>query len=393
MAELLSPSKTLERALQIVGTFIGYEWLEHPKQSQTAPEDHHPLIHCWHGAKQALVLGDSAIKESEQAASLITLASCLQSAHRHSVFDANHTRQELKGANTFGHEFYVLQVADWYVRLGCDEVKTNPTRHDITIRVKGSPVYVECKKKEPLSERDIKVDVVWGRLYERMDRKMDEAGVNAIVWVDAVTDPLEADIDRLVGEFGDLLGKGRDITEQLHDGKYTIRVKLTPPPGEVIRASGLRWEPWGQFEKGTFAVTVTKDGPQMWDVRHFLFNSREDRDYMKTVLYSLNQASRQLPKEGPGIVHIDIAQPSSQTPINSRLSEISQRLVRKLAGIQYRRINAVVLSCTYFDPDKGMVVSFGQSLHRNPRSLLPTGFHIAGTPNGSEKAKLLVPHL
>jgi len=319
----------------------------------------------------------------------MALASCLVICPRMSCFRAEHTRQELMDVRQFGHEFYVLRVADWYKRLGHNVEIHPPPGHDITISIGGFPTHLECKTKRPLAERDIRVEAVWERMYELMNKEMDRAGINAIVYVDSATDPVDEDLGRLIGTFRTLLDEGRNITALLHDNKYKITIRLTPRPGEAIKTAGLKWRPWGQFERGTSAVKVTKEGAQWWDVRHFFFNSREDRDYVKTVLYSLAQAGKQLPKEGPGIVYIEVAPPSGQTPIGRRLSEIRQRLVRELRDGHNRRVNAVILSCTHFEPPEGLTVNFASVFHPNPRAPLPTGFHVAGTREDSGNSKIL----
>jgi len=378
----------LKQAMDIVGSFIGWAWLEDPRKRKLKPELRHTLIRYWDGALQAVAQGNSPIVNSEDAACIMTLASCMVICPEMSGFHAKETRHKLMEAGEFEHEFFMLRVVDWYKRLTRNVEFHPPPGHDITISIEESLVHIECKTKRPASEKDIIVEEVWEKMYELMNRAMDKAGVNAIVYVDSTIDPLVEDIGGLIAVFRTLLNEGRSVTTKLNN-KYRITITLTPPLGEPIKTAGFRWRPWGQFERGTSAVKVTKDGPQWWDVRHFFFNSREDRDYMKRVLYSFSEAKKQLPKEGSGVIHIEVVQPSGKTTISNRLEELKRRLSRELKGNLNRRVNAVVLSCTHFKPPEGLATDFTSVFHTNPRTLLPTGFHVAGTREDSEDKKVL----
>jgi hypothetical protein len=314
---------------------------------------------------------------------------------------------------------YEIHVAAAYVRRGYEATLHGAAEgHDITVLCGEKPVYIECKRKDRETQRDLAASRVWISVTEATLGLMQRKQLNGVVFVRSEKDPSACDVGQVVSKIQDILEQFRlgsedsDVTLTFDSGTNTFTVSLCdmaagghmPRVANVLQISSIRTS--DELFRGLMRLLArvrrgfetARSVVEVWppfdatdqlrrSVRRFTSfrfacaGSDEQRDYVKTVLQTLAEARDRLPPSGPGIVYIDI--PSlHRVPVDERLEQIGEGLEPQLRA-QNTRINALILTNTSPAPNPALtgradelVTSAYRIMHEGPQTPLPPEFEV-----------------
>lgn len=406
----------LQSSLTYLNDVCGGNWLSRSGKLWARSAWHHPVISAYHFACKALEEGDQAVLRSEHALQVVFWSGNMAASEE--LIDLKRFRQRVRLPKDCEKLMYELQAASGYRSLGYDIEfgDTSEQGNDFTVMTELGPIYVECKKKGE-TERDKRVANVWQLAQAAIIRAMKVTKRYAYVFLESSRDPVETDVAnigcvvqrQLAGALersfkeGDLWFRIEHIrpagfTERGHFGLLVIsypsesgkscEAELADHQGYTGRRMGPLWP--AKPQHGLFECSARKLPSGETEVSNVMamgFRSLEQRDYVTTILNSLNEVRKrkQLPACGPGIICIETAIPYGGVTVEQRMDEIAGALRLKLRGEANRRISAVLITCTgkmpltYTFGGKRVTlpcihISSNELKHDNPLRPLPSAF-------------------
>ena len=387
----------------LVENFIGKSWLE----EELKQKEPHPLAFWYKKTKEDYDTFNKTGKGpfNEQTFYFIQFAKNLGKVMN--VIDKDRFRERLRDNKKFEKVSYEIQIATKYIDDGYNvtfvkegELKTP----DLKIQTKSGTVYVECKKKDQATARDIEVQTIWEEVSRRLSEKMNILKLNYSFNIFSDSDPLREDIDYLVEEISKLLLK--HFVGQVKIGKFRVVLQKTTDYDLPLEANKISFRlpinldysepqfevmakgPHTEFQTHAQAKFQTQRFPSYLNVsiqsdedllfrnfRFFGFKSANEPDRIKGIIEAFEDAYEQIPPSGPGIIYIDIfIYPS---PVQQDLIRLDQMINGKLNVIH--RVNAVVLTTSFFVKEKEKLSLRGIHkiiYNKNPKTILPNNFVI-----------------
>ena len=415
----------LRSAIKAIEDLVGAEWLSTRVQRWASRDWKHPLISDFRyslHSLESLTDGNQGALHNEQVLRVQRLGGDLRSLEN-ATLDWAEFKARLRDTGESEKVMYEIHIAAAYARGG-HEVKLHGAAEgcDMTVFCGEESAYLECKRKDRGTQRDLAARRVWIRVTEATLELMERKQLNGIVYVRSEKDPLDRDVEQVVSKIEESLEQFRlgnadpEVTLTLDSGANTFMVALRDLAAgghmpnianQILIASihtseelnphitrlnaRLRRGFEAIFEIGRSHVGVWPSFDATDQIKRsvrritsFKFaygSSMEQRDYVKGALQSLAEARDRLPPTGPGIVYIDIPSPHG-VPVDERLEQIGEGLEPQLRG-QNKRINALILTNTSPSPNPALtgradelVTSAYRIVHEAPRTPLPPEFEL-----------------
>lgn len=246
---------------------------------------------------------------------------------------------------------------------------------DLCVYVHGKPVYVECKSLDDLSRGETRL---WEQMITRLTkglRRYKRCWVVSIYASSKIDGRTMENVCRQVNE---------DIRCGIMETRIvgtTIRIEYsnickweTEHPLPLV-FHNTRQAPLGCAEADVYNKNWTGfyRNPRMVQIFPF-----EGGDIRRRLLAEIKRARSQLPREGPGIVHLEI--PLTVGPRFLKVVDDSWESVFRTLNKDTKRINAIVLTGTLFQADPQLPISQNYYLipHLEPRNGLPRDFSPLG---------------
>jgi hypothetical protein len=295
----------------------------------------------------------------------------------------------LKQIDSFDAAAFEVEVAASYVAQSytvefIEEGTERTPDLEVTIH-DGRTFLVECKCREPGTERDKRVESIWTRLETSLLSYLRPRRLNYLILIKARTDPDWEDVDYLkeiilnaVKLEGMKSGSGWAVADPRE--KFEILVRKLSDPDEVIQTNQMGLVTTESFDQGVFGGEWMIDDARKSFARNpmFLgFKTATPPDWISGVVNLLDTARGQLPESGPGIVWIRIPDVSWKEGVIEPLERVEELLKDKLTGQHNRRINAAFVMKRVFeqaevDGNPGLVCRplVIRIDHNNPRTVL-----------------------
>jgi len=414
----MTVTKSLSQGLIDLNILCGGNWLSKASTRWRKSAWIHSIVSAYHYASEVLNRGDEAILQNEHALKILFWQRNISGAL--DLIDLCRFQQRIRDVKDCDKVLYEIQVATLYRNSGYDVTFQDVSQQGYEFKVSNETgaVYMECKKKGE-TERDRQALRAWEQLRAAIEKSMVITQRYAYIFLQTTRDPMESDVPHIESLIQNLLTENTegDVTQ----GDYWVRIEHIRPPDFTERASflgilypstashgnpisvttkpsarlpsGPHWPKKPQY--AVFQCEANPVGGSLAEARKIMaigFKSLEERDYITTVINSFDEVRRrkQLPSSGPGIIYIEIGQPSGGVTVEQRFDEIEKAIRLKMRGKWNRRVNAVVLTCTgkmpvnaIYDGKKktlpGIVTLARIIPHDNPRSPLPDGFNLLPT--------------
>lgn len=220
--------------------------------------------------------------------------------------------------------------------------------------------WVECKCRDILTERDKKINVIWTELESALLREFGPKKINAAIIVKSLRDPVRDDIDGLLSFILDCTNNAqvsnpgeaeeiRSISD--HTNNYQIAVNILSNADEVIESQGISFNSSEKLDRMTMLAEMKIDKNNKSFVKNPImigFKNAIPSDKVSGIIHGFKSAVGQLPKEGPGVVWIRVADNSWNDNLDQSFAQAESLLKSELTGVQNQRINTVYLMTRIF---------------------------------------------
>ena len=393
----------LRESIETITGIVGTRWISRRLQQATArtkprnlrtysflrPQPHHPLVELFLEFDRWRETGSRA----EPALAIVRiglLAESLKLVRAQAGFDK--LVQRLKKSREFESAAFEAEVAASYLKRSwtVEFVETGDSRTP-DLRVKrgdGSPLWVECKRRDQLTKRDKLVKSIWDDLALSLLKEIGPRRLNYFVGVASTHDPQRRDVERLrhfilssidsggIGGFDPVSQTTKMVG--VFDGEYQFVVQKLAEPDETRIEYPVSTETITSFDVSKCGWEKSPDSLKPPIVRNPLFiglKSYSLPDRVSGVVHALKAAVGQIPEDGSGVVWIRVPDNQWAYALDSSLARVKELLQHELSGDQNRRINAVIVATGGFrNVQKDGLEALGYELlqvvieHSNPRT-------------------------
>ena len=336
----------------------------------------HPFIRIWNS------------KNPEDVAYLVSLAENLDTLRKgeekRTVEGFDRILTDLK-EDKFESTVFEALIAAGYAKFGYKIVlppeggEREGKNVDIEVKVNDETIYVECKKKSRITDRDRKVSHIWNEIRDHLLSYLSRKSKNYLIIVKFQSDPTNADIEYVEGLLKDYIDKSEEGRFADETKRFGFTLKMIAEKDEVIDDSGFRIETNESLDNvamvGDFMVDDKKN-PHYKNPKFIGFKCAIPPDFIKGVEKNFEKARKQIPQEERGLICIEV---DNRSTIND-LMAIEDIIKRKMKG-QNRRINAVILVMQQYIKEKDYAALKWASkiiYNTNPKINLPKGFRMVG---------------
>lgn len=392
----------LAESIETITAIVGTRWISRRLQQAAArtkprtlrtysflrPQPHHPLVELFLEFERWRETGARA----EPAPAIVRiglLAESLKLVRAQAGFDK--LVQRLKKSSEFESAAFEVEVAASYLKRSwtVEFVETGDNRTpDLRVeRGDGSPLWVECKRRDQLTKRDKLVKSIWDDLALSLLKEMGPRRLNYFVGVASTHDPQRRDVARLQHFILDSIESGgiggfdpvSQTTKMVSDidGEYEFVVQKLADPDETRIDYPVSTETITSFDVSKCGWEKSQDSLKQPIVRNPVFiglKSHSLPDRVSGVVHALKAAVGQIPKDGSGVVWIRVPDNQWAYALDSSLGRVKELLQHELSGDQNRRINAVIVATGRFrNVRKDGLEALGYELlqvvieHSNPR--------------------------
>jgi hypothetical protein len=299
-----------------------------------------------------------------------------------------HILERLRKPEEFHATAFEIEVAASYLNRGwtVEFIETGRNRSpDLEVtRPDGSRFWAECKRKDEMTERDLRNEAFFDDLKDRLYKAWGPSKQNFGLQIEFAGDPQRA-------ELNDICELSLELGRQLNTGPAAGRLPVsasTVGTGHTICLHYLADPDVAQAyvpidyggDSSEFMAERTETlymGPLMRNPKVFDFRLQTPPDKYQSVINSFNSAVGQIPESGPGVIWIRIPFPDSYARAAADLDKMLSKVQGELTGGQNRRVNAVLISARWFsdEPNEGKeAISYRHDCrvleHPQPRSTL-----------------------
>lgn len=240
------------------------------------------------------------------------------------------------------------------------EEGTEKTPDLLVSPVNGRPFFVECKRRDALTERDRKLNAVWKELESRLLRLMGPQRLNYLVVIRAKVDPKMDDLDYmyqkivksfLTGGLGRMDASTRTVTPMDdEDGRFQFAVTKLAEADQMLESRQVEIKTVDEFDRVIIGFEQKNDGDKSF-IRNpviILLKTEAPPDRVTGIVDAFKTATRQLPEGGPGVVWIRVADSSWRRELGESFSRARRLIAEQLTGDWNRRVNAVFIMTRTF---------------------------------------------
>jgi len=257
----------------------------------------------------------------------------------------------LKDIKEFESTFFEIEVAAFYIKedwkIEFIEESTHKTP-DMKARKNHITMWIECKRRKLITERDTNIKVYWNKLQQKLLKYLTKTKINIAIIIKSLEDPLVSNMNELYdfiinsirnGGIGDYsLQSGEIIFKKVLSNKYEITIKLLSKEDDIISQNDFI------LPDGFMSIlSLHTSNTSIMNPILLGFKDNQESDKVSGIVNSFKSAVKQLPKTGPGCIWIRIPD-DAWGEDDLSLARAITLLEKEMQGTQNRRINHVVLS-------------------------------------------------
>lgn len=296
---------------------------------------------------------------SQDVIKLFNLGEALECTRSQKGFDRLIHR--LKQIDEFDAAAFEVEVAASYVARGYgvefieESIDRTPDLKVTTHNEKD--FWVECKRRDPGTERDKKIESIWAQLEISLLSYIKPRQLNYLIFVKAQIDPEWEDVAVLKELVLDLV-KARE-KEGISKGtildpseKFEILVEKLSDPDEEFEIDNMGLFTTEKLDQGVFGCEwmINEKGKSFARNPIFIgFKTVTPPDWISGVVNLIDAARGQLPESGAGVVWIRIPDVSWKEGVIEPLERIEELVKEKLTGNDNRRMNSVFVMKRVFE--------------------------------------------
>jgi hypothetical protein len=317
-------------------------------------------------------------------------------------------KNRLKQLAEFDAAAFEAEVASSYIAKGwaVEFVEEGDQRSpDLKVTTgDGTLFWVECKRRDELTERDKNIHRFWIDLESGLLRVLGPNKLNFAILVKALVDPDRstlADFTRFILQMIDKGGIG-SINQETNEiraapdptGKFNVLVHRLAAPDEEIKTSSIGLRASEDFDRVLIGAEAKKDEAAQTYFRNpviVAFKNTQPSDKVTGIINAFKSAVGQLPEEGPSVVWIRIPDNAWVDKLDRSFNQAEGLIKSELTGNHNQRVNAVILMTRVFrklqEADKtGLAYSpvTMTIVHQNPRCPVQTLSY--NSPDKSQKS-------
>lgn len=340
----------------------------------------HPFAIWWDSFKKDIQNSKATGKMmlSENSLRVITLLSALEDIEN--VPNFIRILNSIRGKGTFYSAFFEANIASIYFNRG-NEIKIqeegiikNKRVSDFILNAISGDVFLECKSLENFN---LKESPLWNQLIQRIHGILKKYKKSWEVNIFAGKQINGKDMEQLCLKIGIDI-KNNNIGEKVIDKYFKVNYKkLYEWDQKIYGAIQIHRAEIGSFETEMLvneSYIQISQNCTLVQVMPYI-----ELDVSERLIREFKKAVGQIPKSGPGIIHIEI--PYSKGEQLLKVIDIAYPQIYKKLNLESRRVNAVVIS--------GAVIEYGTETplvynhyvvpNNNPRTKLPGDYYIIGT--------------
>lgn len=342
----------------------------------------HPLMWPWLACTGTVPSAVQVHANNFEVALLRGLSATLGSVWPHLDGESRALAQtRLRDKDRWEKTFYELRIAAHYATSGLPvRVVPEDQRHpspDLKVTTEAGGVFIECKKKDLVTQRDKAYAGFWNAFRDRAMARLEKLQRSVSVIIVADDDPELREIDYLIGGIEQALARGLQGTVYDNE-KFTLTWETLAPwdariPGD-FQANFVNVDHIAMH----LDVEIGMSPGEQWsrNIRILGVRSNHRPNRLPSVLANVRTAAKQLPEMACGLVYVELPLPPSER-FDYEVEQLASGLEKQLRTVN-RRVNAVVLTASGLIATGPGQLVFAQRQravwHADPRTPLPTGF-------------------
>ena len=356
---------------------IGLSWM---KALETRAK-FHPFATWWQSFKKDIEKSKSrgSLLLSQRSHLLLNMLSHLRVIE--TLPNIERIIKSIKDRSTFYSAIFEVFVASAYHIKGYEVeiVKERPNTAektcDFRIKIGGQTVYIECKSLEDFSIKETrKWEELFGRIHKSLDRHHRNWNINILsgkqidhkdsdfIYAECVANIRNNNLGKMEISGGEFIIECSKISEWEEELEGSLNI---PTNCQLLSC---------QISTRASKNKVIAKNPRIIGVSpHF------EGDIAPRLISEFKTATKQIPKLGPGIIHLAIPYKKGSQLIEV-VDKSYYRIHRKL-NKDSKRVNAVVISGVTIDEKSKTSINYIHNIvpNLNTRSRLPSGFSILGS--------------
>jgi hypothetical protein len=341
----------------------------------------HPLAIWWQSFKQDITNSqkDMIMRLSEYSIRLIDLISDLEDIKMLS----NHQRilNSIHNKGTFYSACFEAKIAANYVNMDKsveiqkEGIVNNQRVSDLRINTKDGLVFLECKS---LDDFKLKESPLWNQTCYRIQRILERYKKSLAVTIFAGKQITGKDMDQICTRIGVDIRKNC-FEDTVISNYFKVNYKKVFNWDQKFYGpfSMKRMTEIGSVEA---EVSISPCGVQVnQNCTMVQVIPYTDFDISKRLIHEFKKAIGQVPKSGPGIIHIEVPYKQGKQLLKV-IDTVYPKIYKKL-NMESSRINAVVISGTVVEASTPHTLLYNYYVvpNNNPCTTLPNDFSLVGT--------------
>jgi len=358
---------------------IGLSWMK----VLAAKSKSHPFATWWQSFKKDFEKSRSrgSLLLSQQSHLLLNMLSHLNVIE--ALPNIERIISSIKERSTFYSAIFETFVASAYHSKGyeIEIVKESPNKAektcDFRIRIGGQTVHIECKSLEDFSIKEARR---WEELFWRILNSLDKYHRNWSINILSGKQIDHKDVELIYAEYIENIRNNDLGRMKISDGEFIIESsKISDWEEELEGSLNLNTPINCQHLNFQISTRVSKGKVVGKNPRIIGVSPHFEGDIALRVITELKKAMKQIPKQGPGIIHLAV--PCKQGSNFIEVIDKSYCKIYKKLNKDSNRVNAVVISGATIDKNTKNSINYMHNIvpNLNTRSSLPPDFSILGT--------------
>jgi len=312
----------------------------------------HPFAKWWFYLKQEVEKSkaDGKLMLSQTSTRALCLLSDLKDIE--TLYNRDRIIKAIKNRSTFYSGCFEACIAASYknagyeVKIVPEEPKKGNRTCDLIVINDSGQIYIECKSLNDLS---IKTNKNMEELQNRLSKALMKYKRSWGIHILSQGNIESKDLDDIYPPILRNIRDGDISPLEIEKGKYIVSFAILSEWDKQHYGKGLNINTGGDVCCAGVETMYLGNGISRWKNPYILTTSlNPDSDISDRIISEIKKASGQIPKQGPGIIHIEL--PYHKGPEFLSVVDSSYDAVFKKLNKDSNRINAVVVSSRIIEP-------------------------------------------
>lgn len=372
------------KAIKTIETIVGKKWLDKRlqkiyqknEQNKKKPLDKmrsgsylfepksHPMVQTIFFVKEWLnqikqqpaILLNPIIEPNEHVLKVIYIARILEASKQIKGFKKVSTR--LLDISQYDSTFFEAEVAAIYYKKNFEVEFVEESQEkspDLKITKNGVNVWVECKTRKNLTNKQEKHNAYWDDLKASLLKKLRPNKINVAIVINAAEELEREEIQPLHNFIIDSIKSGGIGNYDIKTGKvnfeYDPTKKFAIAISVLSKADEVKISNFNIIlpDKDYSFISDCDFSNQSNTIFSFqnpfilMHKTISKQDNIKGIIHTFKTAVKQIPTKGPGIIWIKTLNNNSKDKFEDSFNEIEKVLKKELKGNKNQKVNYVVI--------------------------------------------------